>query len=392
MAPLRASKFQWRRLLAGSGVALCLLAGTEIALRIGLGPPPAAIRVFAALGERDHFLTVDDSTVSLAYGWGERSAVPRTTDAPRVMVLGGSSVHGGTPGLMLPREFPGQAAAQLGIDVLNLGQPGFDSHDLVRIVDELSPVDVSALVVYTGHNDFGNTHFEGRYGTLSSALVARLHGVLSRLQLFAQVSRIVRPMTGSNRRSRSGMAPQPGEVRHLNDARRTLTLQGLSANLERIVYLAGKRGVAVVLVTPVSRLAVPEQVPCPPEIVCPSDDAETVAELAARDPAAAVDLLRSLRDTDPMGLQAPTAAQQLVRDIAGRYAHVALLDAEALLPRDEFLPMPNPALFIDPVHFSPDGHAEMGTLLAQTLSAMLDIPLRPEPLRSKRRRRDPPPH
>lgn len=352
-------------------MAFGVLGAVEVALRLVLGPPPSAVAVFAALGPHERYLDLTEDTVTVGYGRRRPPPFPRRSAAPRVVVLGGSSVHEGTPRLPAAEEFPGLLAAALSVEVLNLGSPGLDSHDLVRIVDELDAVEVSTVVVYTGHNDFGNTYFAERYGSVGSALGARVLGRLSQLQLYAQLSRMVVAPTGTDR-SRGGAGPPGrGAPAGLTAEQVRRTLDALRRNLERIAWRTGRQGRALVLVPPVSRLTtLPWEGECAPGS-CPSDQMATATDLAASDPAAAVALLQRLRDEDRLTLRAHTAAQDTVRAVAARHDHVVLVDAFAQLPRDPVFAAPHRHLFIDPVHLAPEGHAAMARILEGPVAATL---------------------
>lgn len=358
----------------------------ELGLRGALGPPEAAIRVHAALGEHEQYLVENAGWVATTYGDSSRDAFRPTQTGPRFAVLGGSTVHGGTANAGFDQEFPHRAARMLGVTALNLGSPGLDSHDLVRILDELDGVGLDALVVYTGHNDFGNAHFEGRYGTARSKLGAYVHAGFSRLQLFAQLSRLVRPITGAARRARVGMDPAAGEVHPLGPARQRMVLSGLEANLDRLAWTAGRRGLPTVFVVPVGRLSQTSgRMPCDrPD--CPEMLVRRAREIAESDPEEAVRLLQRARDTDPIGLRAPTPAQDLVRQLGDRYDHVTVVDAFARLPRDARFDVPDAKLFVDPVHLSRRGHTQVGALVALALEPVFgvraDLPADAQGLRS----------
>ena len=214
-----------QKLLAGMLVALLFLGGAEGLLRGLLGPPPPPVRVYRALGEHERYfqISADGATVSALYD-AEAGIPDFPVDAggQRVVVMGGSSVHGGSPGVEDAWEFPGRLEVLTGAETLNLGQPGLDSFDLVRMLDELlaAAVRIDVLVVYAGHNDFGNTLFENRYGTLRAGLSARALSVLGRLQLFSQLSRLLQPISGSTRRAQDDPQRSDEGARPLNAARK----------------------------------------------------------------------------------------------------------------------------------------------------------------------------
>ena len=366
--PAGASK-SWARALAGLVVAGVILASVEAALRARLGPAPAAIPVYDAIAERDDYLAIADGLVEPVFGKGELSSFSVDKQGTRIAVLGGSSVHGGSPRVSIEEEFPARMGRLLEVEVLNLGSPGLDSHDLVRLLGELDPVELDLLVIYSGHNDFGNTFFEERYGDVGSAVFARVHGVLSRLQLYSRLSLLVRPLTGSTRRSSGAEKAAHPDVFAMTEERRALALSGFAANLERIAWITAQRGLELVVVVPVSRLAaLPAPSACTPG-ECPRDHLQQARRIVADDPAAAVALLQDVRDKDPLSIRAPTAAQQVVRELAASHPHISLVDPLTGLPRDHIFPVPDRRLFIDPVHLSHSGHREMSELIAAELKA-----------------------
>lgn len=364
----------WRPLALGLGVALGFFAGLEGVLRLTVGPPPPAVPVFAALSEHERYLAADGDFLTPVYSLPAMPAFPRAATGRRFAVLGGSSVHGGTVTLSYDREFPHRAGRMVGAEVLNLGSPGLDSHDHIRILEELSSVELDALVVYAGHNDFGNAHFESRYGTVSSAVVARARSVLGRLQIYTQLARLVTPVSGARRRTRERMLPGGGEMHLLDESRREMALAGFRANLERIAWTTKQRGLPLVLVTPVSKLTAPSvDAPCDDPQTCPQAQIDRAKALADTEPRRAVAILERVRDSDPMALQAPTAAVEAVRAVAARWPHATLVDAEAGLPRDRSFDVPSGRLFIDAVHLSPQGHNQMASLLAIGLEPVLGV-------------------
>jgi len=359
------------RAVAGMTVALAFFSGTELVMRALLGPPPPAIPVYDAIGERDAYLSIADGQVERLFGKDGLPGFAVEAEGKRIAVLGGSSVHGGSPRVGVDDEFPARVGRLLDVEVLNLGSPGLDSHDLVRLLGELAPVDLDLLVVYSGHNDFGNTFFENRYGDVGSAVFAYTHRALGHLQLYAQLSLLVRPLSGSTRRSHEEDHPPNQQVPPMSPERLDLALQAFKANLDRLAWMTEQRGLEMVVVVPVCKLAAP---PAPSECTpgeCPRDRLQEARRIAAEEPDAAVAILRDLRDHDPLNIRAPTAAQQAVRELAAAHAHVRLIDPFEALPRDHIYAVPDRRLFVDPVHFSHRGHREMAELIAGRLEEQL---------------------
>ncbi len=360
-----------KRATMGLLVATLVLAGVEGILRGLWGPAPNPVKVYGALGERDQYFALSDGMVQRLYGESPLPPFAVRSPSARVAMLGGSSIREGTPNITADQEIPGLLSTQLDMDVINLGAPGLDSYDILEIVEELAPMDFSVLVIYTGHNDLGNAMFERRYGTLPSALYAYTYGGLSHLQLFSQLSRLLVPRTGTDRRTRPFMRPEEDEVLPLDPLRRTITIQAYARNLERIAWITKRRAQPLVLVVPVSDLtAWPQSTPCEPGD-CPPDHFDRARALNRSEPAAAVDILRLLRDRDPACVRAPTSAEDHVRAVARAFDHITLVEPFDTLPRDPTFDIPNRGLFIDPVHFSLRGHREMAKVLEAPIRAAL---------------------
>ena len=340
-------------------------------MQVVLGPAPNPVKVYGALGDQARYFSIADGQVSRLYGETPLPDFPARSDGPRVGMLGGSSIRDGTPNLHPSREVPGRLADRLGVEVVNLGSPGLDSHDLVEMVESLDGVDFSALVVYTGHNDLGNALFESRYGDLPSALYAHVHGGLSHLQLFSQLSRVVVPPTGTLRRTRPGMRPEEGEVQPLDPMKRAILFAAFEKNLTRIAWRTARRGWPLVLVSPVSDLTTMPQVGDCTAGDCPEDWFAEARDRAPTDPDGAVALLRSMRDNDLACLRAPSAIEDAVRRVAADFDHITLVEPFEVLSRDPSFDIPNRRLFIDPVHFSPEGHRELARVLEEPVRAAL---------------------
>ena len=214
-----------------------------------------------------------------------------------------------------------------------------------------------------GHNDFGNTYFNQRYGNLSAGLSARAQAGMERLQLFCQLRRMLSPLSQTT-------AAGPSTNIHANDQiNRTqwwAALRYLESNLRRIVWMGQRVDVPVVLVTPVSALGRP-----PAALRCEGDADCAMgfwhAALEADDPADSFSLMKRARDHDAIPMRAPGAAIEAVRRVAEEEGAI-LVDAERNLPQDPRFPTPAASLFYDHVHFSAEGHTAMADLIAPFLT------------------------
>jgi hypothetical protein len=363
MAPRRGS---WlKRLGGGLLVAVILLLCVEAGLRVAYGPPPPAVAVFTAVGEQDHYFKLVDGQVTAPYQFKDPvRPFPSVTRAPRVAFLGGSSVHGGVQGLLSDKEFPGLVGQLTGIETLNLATPSLDSHDTVRIVEELMAWPFTAIVVYDGHNDFGNVFFNSRYVGVTAGLQAHLQAGLEHFQLYSLLRRSLRPTTASPG-VHKGRA-EPGKTEGVSAARREVARREFEANLRRIAWITHQHGVKLILGTPASCLQTgPSGRECIEE-PCANDlwqAANRANDVPGGNAAEVGRLLGEARDVDPIPLRAPSSAIETVRRVAADEGAL-LVDPVADLPRDTQRDIPDCRLFQDNVHFNEEGHRAMAALFA----------------------------
>jgi lysophospholipase L1-like esterase len=352
------------RLLLGLGVAALLLGAVELGLRLLLGPPVPTMEVHLLPDEHARYIRMGEGRVKTVYQRSaERLTFPVVSEQPRFAVLGGSSVHEGEHGVGLALEFTQRAADLLGVPGYNLGFPGLDSFDLVRLVEELGATSLDALVVYAGHNDLGNVAMGRRYQGLLPAASLHLQVMFERTRLYWLLSGGL--AAHGPQRARRG-PPQP-----LSQLQRTTAVRHYRANIERLAWLCGRHDRPLVLVVPVSRITrEPEPQPCEAPS-CP--DAAFAAGMALRheDPAGAAALLRQARDLDGLAVRASSDLQDTVRAVAAAHDGVLLLDAPARLPMEDGLAVPADRLFTDPLHLSEEGHGALGEQLAEVLRPLL---------------------
>lgn len=324
-------------------MTLAVLALLEGLARLFLGPPVAPVHVLPAQGDRDQWLALSGSLVTAVYQDPEPlPPFPKTPTGHRVLVLGGSSVHVGG-GTRVEAEFPEVMADRLQAEVLNLGAPGLDSFDLVELLREATLVEPDVVVVYTGHNDFGNAYFQERFGGTSGAARAWTRRGLEHLQLYAWLRRSLGPRDGVARGRADGAV---GEVAEMDALRRERTLDYLEANLRQLVWMTRSAGARPVLVTPISNVFSP-----PISTRCFDACADELFQAQA---------WVAARDADWEGVRAPSEAQERIRELAAAL-DVPLVDAASELAEDGVVPQ---ALFQDAVHLSSEGHVALGELIA----------------------------
>ncbi len=350
----------WKKILFGIAVTAALLGVFELGLRLGLGPPPAARVVYNAIGARAAWFTEQQGQVRAAFVDQDPPApFPAAFEGRRCAVLGGSSVHGGAPEISSAGEFPALIATELGFPVVNLGAPGLDSFDHLAMAGELLAWPWSCLVLYGGHNDFGNMYFMSRYGDAASGGMARAQAGLERLHLYAQLHRLIR--AAEWRPDRLPGVPRSTEG-FVTPARLWEALRHLEANTRRLLWMAKRADVPVLVVLPASNLLQqPTQQFCTgPD--CAVDLYSQASSLRQRDPAAAAALLRRARDLDQIPLRAPSAARDVLRAAAEEQGF-PVLDAEQALPQERDLAVPARSLFRDAVHFTAEGHQAMAKIV-----------------------------
>ncbi len=353
------------RMALGLVVALVVLGLAEMAMRLFLGPPPAPVKVYSAVDVDGRYLEVHDGLVQVRYQSVQPLApfpvLPR--GSRRIAVLGGSSVHAGVPEVTSRDEFPALLEHLLGVRTLNLGSPGLDSFDLVEISGQLVDLGFSTIVIYAGHNDYGNTYFHHRYQGLSGKAALWLLPSLENFQLFCQLRRALASRDG---RPFSWAEPRRQDYQPMSPATRQAVLRNLEANLRLVAWTCRKAGVRLLLVTPVSDLLRPPTLRTCVEQPCPI--ALWRQAMNMDDPQDAVALLKRVRDLDQPPVRAPTEAIQAIARVASREG-VELVDAWQELPWDSYYSVPADRLFADHLHFSAQGHVAMAKMLAGYLGA-----------------------
>lgn len=359
-----------RRLLALLVGILCLV-GVEGLVRLLDGPPPAPTRVYAVNAPDTRFLRVEGDELHAAFqNNSPNPVIPRVPPRRRVAVIGGSSVHIGS-GVDDP-EFPQLLRKKIDADVMNLGAPGLDSADHVRQVEELLDDEWTAIVMYAGHNDFGNAFFLQRYAGRGGVANAMTRQLLERSATYVLLREALMPAGG-----RTNMSPRP-DMPAMTDEQVAMAEADLATNYARMAWLCERAGTKLVVAVPaVSWTEAPVQTSCersPCAYQLHQQASLRLASQGARAPTAEAKKLgamfRAAGDADRQLLHVTLAAQQMMRDLALREGLV-LVDADRDLPRAAGADVPDPELFLDHVHFNARGHREMAALLAGPLAELL---------------------
>ncbi len=317
-----------------------------------MGPPPPPVRVFGALKDYDQYLAQRGAFIAANFVQNDAPTIPVETKTPRCAVLGGSSVHEGSPSVPTGAEFPALIGDAVGFPVVNLGAPGLDSFDMVRIVEDMVQWKWSCIVLYGPHNDFGNAFFQSRFGTPLGALGARALAAMEHFQLFTQVARLVNASGGTRLTGTIHSGPVG-----LDDERVERILRYLEQNHRRMAWLAEQNGIKTIIVSPVGHTLNQPGDPCTNPGCARALYQEAIA-VADWNPQRAAQLFREARDADRIGLRAPTAATAALHQVATETGSI-WVDAEKIVPQHQLVPLPSPLLFTDGVHFTAAGHRAM---------------------------------
>lgn len=381
-----------RRRAAWALLTVLMLFGVvEATLRLAIGPPPLPSGV-----ARTQTLRL----VQVAGGWvakrgvdGQLRSFPKDIGLPRVGVLGGSSVMEAP--IDKPENFPVWLQRALPeVQVLNLGSPGASSSGLALLAGELSVLNLDAVVVYTGHNDFGNLLMGGELDT-SARWQIRAQQFLAGSWVHAGLRQLV--------------VREPVFALHLNTREDRLVFtqsdqaqleQGLATErlITNLKVLAQDSSVPVLWVPPISNLHhapqglrsgdpdcmkmaanMPRRRPERGEQrarelakVCGVDTAlghwlRAHAAVARGDQAQALSHFKASLALDPAPLRMPLSARQAELALAAELGQSAvdLWGEQPIWPATHFR---------DTLHFSSSGAQRVAELIAPDLRALLDLP------------------
>lgn len=206
------------------------------------------------------------ATNKLAYFNSQSFSETKAAGTRRVFCLGGSTTYGrpyndttsfaGWLRELLPLADPAHRW-----EVINAGGISYASYRVAAVTEQLLEMDPDLLIIYTGHNEFLEDvtfpNWKDRSRLLEQATLLAAHS-----RLFTLLSQRLQPLAETNRQQ-----PRlPGEVDEIlnhtvgpssykrDDRHRDQVLSFFEFNLRRIVQLAHRRRVPVLLVTPASNL------------------------------------------------------------------------------------------------------------------------------------------
>jgi tetratricopeptide (TPR) repeat protein/lysophospholipase L1-like esterase len=267
----------------------------------------------------------------------------KPADALRVVVLGESAALGDPqPEIGLPRFLELQLEARFPerrVEVINAAMTAINSHVIVEIARELAEFQPDAFVVYMGNNEVVGPYGPGTVFS-ASARWTRLRVLLSRLRLAGLVR------GRADAAGWTGLAMFAGREVAAEDARLDDVYANFQANLQRVLDLAARRDIPVVLSTVAVNLR----------------DGAPFAGEAAR-AAFVAGRLEEARDLDTLRFRADRRLNALVRAAAARAGGaLTLVDAAA-----QFGPSGREH-FVDHVHFTPAGNHRLAVALADALA------------------------
>ena len=382
------------KLAIGLLIAAVILAAAEGVLRLTLGAPTPELAATLPDGSQA-LIRRTQAGIEPTYQDKRRQSpvLPKQAQSgPRMVWLGGSSLHGGTREIRPNEEAPGRAGELLGMESLNFAGIGMDTVSIGAILDDVLSIQPDVLVMYTGHNELGNAVFTGRYGDASTARIATLRAQLGASRLFQTLEMLIRG------RETLTLPSEANEQQYtVDDATRREIHWRFEERLRHIVAEANRRDVTVVLATLMSNPVAPSM-----EFSCPEamrragfrsvrPEPLAVDHLAAADIAAAeamspgcADLqwlrarrsgdkamLDTLRDQDPLPVRADRTLNAIIRRIAADTG-ATLVDVDTLA-REAGDGLEPSAWFIDPMHLSVEGHDALARMVAQAVAPLVGL-------------------
>ena len=372
-----------------------LFGAVEASIRLVSGPPPLPSGV--ARSQVLRLVEVEGRWVAKRGVDGRLRSFPEDVGGPRVAVLGGSSVMqdpiDGTQNfpVWLQRALPE-------VQVLNLGTPGASSTGLALLARELSVLELDAVVVYSGHNDFGNLLMGGELDT-SARWQIRAQQLLAGSWVHAGLRRLVvhDPVASPHLSTREDRLV-------FTQSEQAQVEQGLAT--ERLIgnlrVLAQDGGVPVLWVPPISNLhhapqglrsgepdcqalaqSMPRRRPDRGDQrarelaqVCGADTAlghwlQAHAALDRRDQTQALSHFEASLALDPTPLRMPVSARAAELALAAELGQSAvdLWAEQPIWPATDF---------VDTLHFSSAGAQRVAELIAPELRALLSLPGEPQ--------------
>ena len=341
----------WRKIIYTILVFLIVFLSIEGSLRYVQGPLAPSVLVYSSVGNFTKWFDIRKGFARPVYKVNARN-FPVQSSKSRMAFLGGSTVHGGSPTVLLQQEFPNLVGKNLSKEVMNLARPSIDSHDILQIAEELIQFDFDHWVVYTGHNDFGNAYFFQRYKTWNAGVEAKTRSWLSSLHMYNFLQKTISPVNSLQRSL--GWENFHGDAVTLRQ--RDLITKHLKENIKRINWLGERNGVTVTFILPVASATMRPLGNCSKVMpLCSHDIHRKALRLETINPKRARELFLDAWEYDTIPLRIPHSVQRELQEFfeENELSYVNMSD---LVPKDQKLDLPDDSFFHDHVHFSKSGH------------------------------------
>ncbi len=355
-----------KNLLFSLLVTITVFTVVELVLHLMMGPIEPDVYVHSYVGEPKEWLMETGSLVRPMYKHQPQS-FPIERTQPRVAFLGGSTVHGGSPTVGFHQEFPALVGKALGVKAWNLARPSIDSHDIRKIVEELKDYDFDAWVIYTGHNDFGNTYFFARFQEWGARETIGLHAFFQHFRLYRLMVQ-VNKSRGNGRKKGLGMSDFRGPT--VSMEQKTAAQELYLKNVERIIWEAQSADIPLLFVVPTSSWIRSPLGGCTKGQVCAQDTHKQGLQFRASNSEKAYQLLSQTCTEDSIPLRMIPEAQDRLRSLL-REKDVAFVDPHLSFPRESGLDLPSEKMFFDHVHLSREGHQELANQLVPVLQELI---------------------
>jgi hypothetical protein len=380
----RSARPPWKKALMGLTVAAGLLLALEILFRLTMGPsaPSGLLTWVTHCG-----LEVEGARWESYCGSGQRRSVvltgPLDHEKPRVVFLGASSLH-----QPARNTIPDRVATRLpSIEVINLSSPGLPIPNLTLIARELGPLEPDLVVIYAGHNNYGQQVFDGRIEGTRLWMVP-LHRALSQLRLFDLLTPDVLGL--DQRPTQPLVTPDDGAIRLRQDLD-----DRLRYDMEQLLHAAPAPVMLSTLLRNPHHPPVGVHAPGHPDCqqhaahlgtlrghgreqldearaACGESSITAWVEsqvllAAGRGDEARAAFARST-DLDALPLRAPVAADDILRELAEEHG-ATLLDLH-----EELGWLQPEAWYTDPIHLAPEGADAVAEAMAPHIQRALAAP------------------
>ena len=303
-------------------------------------------------------------------------AAVKPRGAFRVVALGGSTTAGfpyswyyGFPARLEDRLsvlLPGRR-----VEVANLGMTATNSYTLRSLAGSVAEMQPDAVVIYAGHNEFygayGTGGTQGWTGT--SVPLKRFVIGASRWALVSGLSSLFRTNEAEVADGRTMMARvvRDAEIGK-GDAAYRAGVEQFDANLRDALRTFERAGIPVFLSTLTSNLV---QAPLGDDPAALDAYARGMGALAEGDSTAARDALLAAKEADGLRFRAPEAINAVVRQLAGEFESVTLVDVHEAVRRSSPGGIEGKALFTDHLHPNATGYALIADTFADAMRERL---------------------